>query len=120
MAGRKLIIQSRVRASTILEVLISMIVIIVVFGIAMMIFANVSRLSLSAQKMKAAAILQERLLSAEQNTINLDETVTIGEFQVEQEVKTYDKNDSLFEIHLTAWDGNRVKVVELQKVIINP
>ena len=118
MAGRKLTVKSKVRASTILEVLISMIIILIVFTIGMMIFGNVSRLSLSAQKVKAESILEERLLNAEQSKINLDETVTVGDFQIEQEIKQYGNNSHLFLVHLIAWDNNRIKIAELQKVIL--
>jgi len=120
MAGRKLTITRKVAGSTILEVLISMVIIIVVFGIAMMIYSNVTRFSLSAKRIKAEAVLQERLLSIEQSKISLDETVAIGDFQVQQVIKVYRDSSHLSDVHLTAWDDNHQKVAELQKVIISP
>ena len=118
MAGRKLKINSKVQASTILEVLISTIIIMVVFGIGMMIIGNVTRFSLSGKKIKAEAILQERLLTAEQSKIKPDGTITIGDFQVEQETKLY-SDTGISWVHLTAWDANHQKVAELQKMIVN-
>ena len=47
MVRGKLRIKSKLAASSIIEVLISMVVIMVVFGIAMMIYANVIQSSLS-------------------------------------------------------------------------
>jgi Tfp pilus assembly protein PilE len=119
MAGSKLNITKKVRASTILEVVIAMVVIILVFGIAMMIYTNVMRMSLSVKKLKAQAILQETLLIAEQNTKNSNQTLTVGDFRVEEEVKTYQNDNHLSEIHLTAYDANQQKIAELQKVIIS-
>jgi hypothetical protein len=119
MAGRKLMVKGKAKASTILEVLISMIIILTIFGIGMMIFGNVSRLSLSAKRIKAESILQERLLNIEQGNIGSGESVTIGDFQVEQEVKLYGDGKQLSQIHLTAWDNNHEKIAEVQKVIIN-
>jgi len=111
---------TKVGGSTILEVLISMIVIIVVFGIAMMIYGNVIRSSLSAKKIHAQALLQERLLAIEHRTDSQDETVTVGDFLIGQEIKGYGDSSHLIQVHLTAWDNNHQRVAELRKVIINP
>jgi hypothetical protein len=48
MAGNKL--NTKLSASNILEVIVSMVIIVIVFGIAMMIYSNVLRFSLSAKK----------------------------------------------------------------------
>lgn len=120
MAGGKLIISNTVKGSTILEVLISMIIILVVFSFGMMIIGNVNRSSLSAKKAKAEAILQEKLLNAEQNNSNVNETTNYGTFQIRQEVQPYTDNSHLSWIHFTAYDSNNEKVAELQKAIINP
>lgn len=118
MAGRELTVKGKVKASTILEVLISMIIILIVFSIGTAIMGNVSRLSLSAQKVKAQSILEEKLIYIEKSKTNLDETVTIGGFQVEQEIKPYGNNSNLSVAHLIAWDNNHIKIAELQKVIL--
>jgi hypothetical protein len=111
MAGSKL--TQRAGASTILEVVISMIIIVLVFGIAMMIFTNVTRLSLSVKKLKAQALLQQVMINA-----TVTETITIDEFRIEQEVKPYRGNSGLTDIRLTAYDQNQQKVAESEKVII--
>jgi Tfp pilus assembly protein PilE len=115
MAGSKL--KERLPASSILEVIVSMVIIVIVFGIAMMIYTNVLRLSLSAKKLKAQALLQETMLKAEHNTENITQSITINDFRIEQEVKPYPDNAGLTEIHLTAFDANQQKIAELQKVI---
>ena len=116
MAGNKL--NSQVNASTILEVIISMIIIVIVFGIAMMIYTNVLRLSLSTKKLRAQALLQETMLKAEQTTANTAQSLTIDDFRIEQEVSPYNKESNLTLIHLTAYDQNQQKIAELQKVIV--
>ena len=112
MAGSKL--NERVNASTIMEVIVSMVIIVIVFGIAMMIFSNVLRLSVSAKKIRARAILYEAMITAEHNAENITQTFTIDDFRVEQEVKSY---NNATDIHLTAYDQNQKKIVELEKVI---
>ena len=117
MAGSKL--KSSVRASTILEVVVSMVIIVVVFGIAMMIYTNVTRMSLSAKKIRAQALLQETMLVAEHTSVNVTQTINKDDFRIEEEVKPYHENVALTDIHLAAYDQNQQKIAELQKIIIN-
>lgn len=116
MAGKKLI-KTKVAASTILEVVIAMVIIILVFGIAMMIYTNVLRMSLSAKKIQAQAILQETLFNAEKTNNYASQSTIIGDFRIEEEVKSFGGDTTLKEIHLTAFDGNQQQITELQKVI---
>ena len=96
-----------------------MVIIVVVFGIAMMIYANVSRMSLSVKKLKAQAILNAIALKAEHGTAETTPDVMVDDFRIEQETKPYNGNVALMEIHLTAYDGNKEKIAELQQVIMN-
>jgi hypothetical protein len=119
MVGTELNMQGRIKASTIIEVIISMIIIIVVFGIAMMIFGNVSHMSLSTKKIKAEAILKDRLLNILPGVDSLNKTITDGDFRIEQQIKPYNGNEDLLQVSLTAYDSNNEKLAEMQKVIIN-
>jgi type II secretory pathway pseudopilin PulG len=117
MAGSKLTDKHSVKGSTILEVIISMIIIIVVFGIAMMIFTNVNRLSLSVKKLKAQAILQQALLQAEQANDHTDQTITVDDLIVKQEITPFENESGLSIITLTAFDPNHEQIARLKKVI---
>ena|ERR1700743_784691 len=119
MAGGKLKNTTKVEASTILEVVISMVVILAVFTIAMMIYSNVMRSSLSVKKIKAQALLHETMAKAEQNEENSSQIFTVDDFKIEQKTETYDNNPALTEIDLVAIDANQDTVARLQKVIIN-
>jgi len=115
MAGNKL--KYRAKASSLLEVIIAMVVIVLVFGIAMMIFSNVVRLSLSAKKIKATAILQETLLKAEHSAEKTNQVFSLDEFKIVQDTKPYSIDTGLTTIHLTAYDPNNQLIDELQKVV---
>ncbi len=119
MAGSKLKYNMRLKASSILEVIISMIIILLVFGIAMMIATNVVHSSLSVKKLNAQALLHNVLIKEEQAKEVNTQTYTLDDFRVEQEIKAYNDDAGLTEIHLTAYDANQEKVAELQKLIIN-
>ncbi|MES2113016.1 MAG: hypothetical protein V4577_29975 [Bacteroidota bacterium] len=114
MAGSKL----TVKASTILEVVVSMVIIVVVFGIAMMIYSNVVRSSPSAKKLKAELILQETMIKLQQQPDSTAQSTIVDDFKIEQKIEPYNGNPALLKIGLTAFDQNQQKVAELQKVII--
>ncbi len=117
MAGRKLKLETKVNASTLLEVVIAMVIIILVFGMAMMIYTNVLRLSLSAKKIKAQAILQDIALKTEQTRDYTTRSIAVDDFRIEQEVQAFNNDTLLNRIHLTAYDANQRLITELQKVI---
>jgi len=119
MAGNKVTFSTKLRASTIVEVLIAMVIIVVVFGIAMMIYANVMRSSLSVKKIKAEAVLKEYLQNAEKSNGNITQSFSVDSLNIEQTVKSYNAEKNLVEIDLVAYDANQQKVAELHKVIIN-
>jgi type II secretory pathway pseudopilin PulG len=119
MAGVKLIHNGRVKASTILEVIISMVIILLVFTIAMMISANVMRSSLSAKKISAQATLHELLIKAEQSKNLTSQTLTVDDLRIEQKIDPDINYPDLWNIHLIAYDINQEKITELQKLIIN-
>ena len=118
MAGRKLSIVTPVKASTILEVVVSMVIIIIVFGIAMMIYANVTRMSLSGQKIKAHAVLSQIMKDMDKAESSSNQELLIGGFTIERSVKPYAENNRLLDVDLKAFDKNHLPLAELHGLII--
>jgi hypothetical protein len=119
MAGIKIKVRTFVRASTIMEVLIAVVLMVTVFGIAMMIFTNVTSNSLSVKKLRAEAILQETLINAEKSANSVSQSFSTDDFNIEQQIKPYNGNPGLTDIHLVAFDHNQQKIAEIEKVILN-
>ncbi len=119
MVRVKLSIKSKLAASSIIEVLISMVVIMVVFGIAMMIYANIVQSSLSVTKIRAQAILNQTLQADETSANSSSTTFTVDNLNIEQTVKNYNNEPNLTEIDLAAYDTNGKQLITLHKVIIN-
>ncbi|WP_157682347.1 hypothetical protein [Mucilaginibacter mallensis] len=112
-------IRPRVKASTIIEVLISMIIIMVVFGIAMIIYANVTKSGLSELEIRAGALLNETLQNDEKDDAVSSRIFNVDILRIEQQVKSYDADGSLLEIDLVAYDVNGEKMAEAHKIIPN-
>ena len=107
-----------VSGSTILEVIISMVLIMVVFTIAMMIYANVVQQSLSVQKLKARQVLEKQLSLTIIRNRPEKQVLTIDSLLVEQEIKASPVNESVLEIHLTAFDLQHRVLAEVKKLAI--
>jgi type II secretory pathway pseudopilin PulG len=116
MAGKK--ISYTVRAATLLETVIAMIVIIVVFGIAMTIFNNVTGSSLSARKVQASGLLQDMLAKAEAAGEYRDTTFSVGDLDLYQTCKAFPEQGGLTEITLSATDSSRANILTIRKVVI--
>jgi Tfp pilus assembly protein PilE len=118
MAGGKLTIQKRVKGSTLLEVVVSMVIIILVFGIAMMIYANITRSALSAKKIRAQAIMQQALLHLEESDQKGNANFKVGDITIQQIVNSYKDDPDLTEVSLTVYDDNHTEILETHQIII--
>jgi len=118
MDRRQLNISTKVKASTVIEVVVSIVTIITVFGIAMMIYANVTRMSLSGQKIKAQAVLSQVMKNIHEADLGSSQQSLIGDLTIEKSVKPYAENNKLLEVNLKAYDKNHTLIVELHQLII--
>jgi hypothetical protein len=110
--------RKKVDASSILEVLVAMIVILIVFSMAMIITDNVTRSSLSTKKIAAQAAVNDLLIKDESVTKIETQTIKENDFNLEQEVEIYQNNQALLKVHVTAYDENKNKVFEQQRILI--
>ncbi|WP_448698215.1 hypothetical protein ACFGVR_15460 [Mucilaginibacter sp. AW1-3] len=117
MAGIEWIPNTKVKASGILEVVIAMVVIVAVFIMAMMIFANVQRLSLTTKTIKAQGVLKEILCKARQDLRVAKERYTLDDFNIEQGISPYGDTGNLYQITLAAYDTNQEKVAEIKEIV---
>jgi Tfp pilus assembly protein PilV len=117
MAGRKMILNGKLKGSSVLEVVVAMVIIVIVFGLAMIIYANVTPMSLSGQKIKAQAILQEKLLDVEQERYPAGKSIDTAGLHIEQKIEACNRDTMLNVINLAAYDGNQQKIAVLQKLI---
>jgi len=118
MAGIKIKFTARVQGSTIQEVVVSMVIIMIVFGIAMVIFANVIKFSVSAKRIRDEAMLEEMLLKAGRTGDNTNSSVTVADLRIEQVIKPIKNEDGLEEFQLTAFDANGQQVAQVREIII--
>lgn len=119
MAGTKLNLRTKVAASSLLEVVVSMVVIMVVLVLALTIFANVTRSSISAKQWRAQTIINDLQVKAQDTIALTTQELTINGWRVAQDVKDYAGSAALKEVHLTVFDEHNDKIAELRRLIIS-
>ena len=116
MAELKHINKGRLAASSILEVVVSMVIIVMVLGISLMIYTNVMRQSLSQRELKAQFLLRQAIQWAE---LHPDETLkTADGWQIEQQITPFEAEANLCHLYLTAYDEDHNRIAEIHKIII--
>jgi type II secretory pathway pseudopilin PulG len=119
MAGNKITQKGMLSGASIIEAVVAMVIIVVVFGIAMVIFANVTQRSLSTRKIRAAAALQNALQTAEQSGQFPDEPFRMDDISVTPELKPVENEPGLSELYLTAYDENQHILAEAREIMTN-
>lgn len=118
MDGNKVKGIKRLKSSSLIEVLVSMVIIVIVFSIAMGISTNIFRLSLSFKKLKAQASLNRLLIQLDKKPPPITQKNFIfDEISINQVVTKYLNSDNLKVIHLTALDENKEKLGEVKKIV---
>lgn len=106
-------------AATITEVVIALVIIVVVFGMAMMIFANVTQQAISTKKIRATAVLRNILLKANQSLQLPQEPFNQDGFRIIPIIKPVENEPGLSELYLTAYDENQQEITKIAEIMIS-
>jgi len=117
MASIEHVAKFRLAASSILEVVVSMVIIVMVLGISLMIYSNVVRQSLSTRQLKAQFLLQQGLLKIDNGSF--EQTDVIDQWQITRDIIPYKADTRLILVHVTAYDEGHNLIAEIRKVMIS-
>lgn len=105
-------------ASTVLEVIIAMIIILVVLGLGLTIYSNVMRQSTPARQIRARMIIKKMLISTPYVAEGVEEQA-FGQWTARLEHKPYQGNTALTEVQVEVIDENGTRVAGSRQVITN-
>jgi len=95
-----------------------MILIIVVFGTAMMILGNVSRSAPSLQKVKRQAVLRDALLRAEHSSSRTDSIFMTNDMEVHREFRSYPGMPEISSVRLYILGGEKKDTLDFVEKIV--
>jgi len=107
----------KAKAATLLESLVAMVVVLLSFGIALMIYVNIANSNNSQLKLNAYLTLSEVLTETIQDEAYTDEETEKGILTIVKTVQPYGRSTSLIEIHLEAKDINGKLLSVLDKIV---
>ena len=113
------LLKPKLKATTLAESLIAMVIIMLVFGIAVTIFANVSDSTMMHEKIRAEIILQDILLKTKAAKNFIDGETEINGIKIMKKVVPYSGAQGLSMITLTALNRNNKQIVKKSELIFS-
>lgn len=108
-------IDFRLKASTLMESLVAMVLIMLTMCIGGMIYANVLSSSDNARKLNAQLLLDQVVQEMKEKEDFIDGSVEVGEIRVEKRVQLYKETDGLWQVSLKAYDAkNKLLATQIQ------
>lgn len=110
--------KKKLKASTLAEVLVAMIIVMLSFGIALTIFVNVTGSSAIEQRTRADLIIRSLAASIIDSGNYIDAEVVVSGIKVKREILPWDRTLGLSVLKLTAFDRHGKKISEQTQIII--
>lgn len=114
MAGLK----RKIKAATMLESMVAMVIIVVCLGVGTMIFVNVLNNDKDRVSLKASLILNKQSTFIKNEKQFIDGESTQDGYTIRQTFVKYNDTDNLFTMTLKALDENRKIVFERKELIL--
>jgi prepilin-type N-terminal cleavage/methylation domain-containing protein len=112
-------LKHKFQGSTLIEVLVAMIIIVICLGIATIIILNISKSGNTQLKLFAEQYAQKVLEQSKLNHEYLDDSYEREGIIIEKQVKTYKDLDGLFELTVTVFSSNMKQLVQKKELVIS-
>lgn len=97
----------KLKSATLIEAIVAMVIIMAVFGLAMMIYVNVINSSVSARHVRIGLILKKAAEDTVASKRFFDEAFEEGGFAISKSVSKYDNVETLIRLRLEIVDGGK-------------
>ncbi len=112
------VVKKTLKASTLHEVIIAMVILMLVTGFGLMTFINISRYAQTVRPLRAQAALQDILVKIETRGLPAENTVTYsGGFKIMIQKEETNQPEGLILLKLTSYDTNGLRTGQLKKII---
>ncbi len=108
----------KLKAGTLMESLIAMIIIVVCLSISAIIYTNVLDSDKQYLKLKASQLLNQEALAAKSKKDFLDSEFKTGDWTIKKKFEVYEQTQNLLKMSLTAINSNNSTVIERNELIL--
>lgn len=105
------------KASTLVESLIAMVILIVCMGIGTMVYTNVLNSDKERKVLHASLLANEEFLKTTSGKSYLDAIKQEGEWTLQKTVEKYDQTENLFLVSITVLDRDK-KIIAIRRDLI--
>jgi competence protein ComGF len=106
------------KASTLLEVITAMVMIMVIFTVATSMFIRVTGAGSTIEKINAQLILNHKAIEVKLSQNFKDDESKEGELNVKQHIKPHGSSTSLLLLHLEAFNNDNKKLADLKELVL--
>lgn len=108
----------KLRASTLIETIVAMVLLLLCFVISMMIYENVLDSENNRLKLSALLLMNNEAILTKKEKNYLDEEITFNDMKFKKTIYKYQNSEKLYVLTLTAYDKNHHKIIERNELII--
>ncbi len=107
----------KIKASSLLETIVAMVILVAVFTIAIMIFVNVTATGFNFQKIHANNLLKNLSRQTVKEMKLYDENLEVNNILVVKKVSKYQEQKGLFVLELSAFNKDSIKLAQRRELI---
>jgi hypothetical protein len=108
----------KIKASSLIEVVVAMVIMVITFGVGMMIYHNILRSGINLQKVKAEHLLYKVTEKTIESKSFFDEDFIEGALLVRKKVGSYQNNASLLLLELQVFTKEEKLLAESNVLIL--
>ena len=110
-------LEKKLKAATLIESLVAMIIIVVCLGVGTMIYSNVLSSDKQRLKLKAILMLNKEAQQIKTEKLFLDGEKQIGDYIVKIEIKKYNQTENLYSLILIALNKEGIVIGSRNELI---
>ena len=108
----------KLKASTLVEVIVAMVIISTVFLLSLGVFLNISKHSNNGLKLKAALVSEEIMVSTRQGKLFLDENIPLDNLDIIKQVSSYKSYKDLVLVSIEVKDKRGKSLLVKREIMI--
>src|SRR5688572_23130512 len=110
----------KLKGATLIESLVAMVIMVLFFGIATMVYLNVINADKHRQKLKITLLLDDLAHQTKLSNALFDQSLKTEDLQIMQSIVTYNNSEHLSVLSIKAFDLNGKLLAERNELIVTP
>ncbi|MGQ0827042.1 MAG: type IV pilus modification PilV family protein [Bacteroidota bacterium] len=108
----------KLKASTLVESLIAMVILVVCLGVGTMIYTNVLDSGKQRKRLKALFLINKESMEIKSGKDFLDTEKQIGDWTIKRTVEKFDQAENLYKLELSVIDQNKKTIAVHNELIL--